>query len=318
MAGAMGVLLFLLVNFYFNRETLESISHSHLELPKKETAIQSARPASAQKAVFDQSEQVAGKDTHHLESFPDIVTYFQEAAAQNDWRESELIGNLRHWKDVCQKAEKISGLPEEKRANSSKLIPMVPGHERLAAFCGSINGPEQEQQMLDHLEHVLETWENSGGDLPENPESPYVKLRHALERAKTPEEIERLVFPELNRQIKALNEIGIETVLVFLTEEIRKGKIAPEFNNVDFESTYMRIIYGGVSTLLLCPELGGCRGSDDLLVLRYCLNKFWQEGIACASPASLEEAVYQTTPPVIYDWMVRFYSYVQAKRAAYH
>jgi len=106
-------------------------------------------------------------------------------------------------------------------------------------------------------------------------------------------------------------------VLSLLVRKIEEGIIAPEFNNVDFKNSYLRIVYGKMSALLLCPELGGCRGSDNLLVLRYCLTKYWREGIACESPASLEEAMYQTTPPVVYDWLVRFYSYVQAKRLEY-
>jgi len=194
-AVAIGVLLLFLNNYYFDQESLKFTSHSNLELLKKETALQSEQPASARKTIFGQGGQDASQDVQRLDNYPDIVAYFQEAALQNGWSETELIGNLRHWKDVCQKAEKISVLPKDKKAKSSKFIPMMRGHERLAAFCGAINAPEQELLILDNLEKLLEIWEK-GGNYPENPDSPYVKLRHSLERAKTPEQVERLIFPE--------------------------------------------------------------------------------------------------------------------------
>ena len=232
---------------------------------------------------------------------------FERAALEHRWKRAQILANYQLWSEACGAVRQVASSPTSDNMESYISYEMREGFSTLSAFCGSLDS-EADLLALERLEEILDR--DAGPKLKRDSGSQ--DLDDTLDLQPTKESALRFALEQLVSSIRAFDEAGVGSVLWQIAN--RRLLDSPDLESAEFWHASLRVSQD-VAVTLICNEFGGCRGAEHPLVLRYCANKFRTEGLICNLPYSLQEAIFQTSPPVIYDWYLRFYSAIRSELA---
>jgi hypothetical protein len=240
------------------------------------------------------------------ESPPDSADeLFELAASKNKWDKSQVLANYRLWSQACSSSNQLSLAMPSVEAEKYISKEMRQGFSELSAFCGSLHS-RSELMALDRFEEILD-----GSRSQNEPQSArFESLGDELDFRLTNESKLEVALEALARSIRAFDEAHAAFVLWEIANRRLLGY--SDLRSAGFWHASLRVTQD-VAATLICDEFGGCRGPGHPMVLRYCITKYSNEGFVCNSPASLQDAIFQTSPPVIYDWYLRYYDVIRSE-----
>jgi hypothetical protein len=263
-------------------------------LPEEET--RKARDAVTHAAAFDHGRSLLGSPPESAEDLFDLVS------SDYGWREPQRASNYALWSGACRSSREIasSGHRGESTVMSAE---MLEGFSELSSFCGSLD-LDAESMALDRLEAVIGANDDSTHGVAVE------SIAARLDAATTSGAALQAALEALADSIRSFDEARAKSVLWEIAN--RQLLDSPDFDRAEFWHASLRVSQD-VAVTLICSEFGGCRGTDHPVVLRYCTAKFTEEGLVCDSPSSIQDAIFQTSAPVVFGWYLRYLDAIRTR-----
>lgn len=263
-------------------------------LPEEE--MRNARDAVTDAPAFDHGRSLLGSPPESAEELFDL------ASSEYVWDGSQLASNYALWSRACRSSREIASTHPR---GESKVMSaeMLEGFSELSSFCGSLD-LDAEAMALDRLEAVMGANEDSAHGVADR------DIAARLDAAGTKEAARQAALEALARSIQSFDEARAEYVLWQIAN---RGLLdSPEFDRAEFWHASLRVSQD-VAVTLVCNEFGGCRGTNHPVVLRYCGAKYSEEGLVCDSPSSIQDAIFQTSAPVVFGWYLRYFDAIRTR-----
>jgi hypothetical protein len=229
-----------------------------------------------------------------------VTDFLSDASETFGWTERQQRWNHHLWKDSCEQARTMATASGNVAIEDGFAKLLQRDAQALSDYCSNLVN-DAELMSLDMLEAHYD------GD--QSPSSELQEFRSDLEgRTPTDQDLER-AMDLLDHFITVLDESGVQSVLSTVVGQqlyTSEALSDPEFQIIGLG------LVSDVATSVICNRGGGCQGGDHPVVLRYCFQQF-SRGELCSNPASLSEAIFQTTSPNRYRWFSTFQGYVESQ-----
>lgn len=226
---------------------------------------------------------------------PTAAEFIENLAERANWDSGTISRNVASWLNVCPTATKQASL-QPSRFVSEDAISQA---QSLAAYCEGI----REKTELARLENLENNLDNR---LSETAPTGIFDSLDSYSR----EDALNVVMRELKFAIEKFDEAIIRLIML---EIVDNELYPPEFRKGVPNPILFLKIETPVSVSIFCQHIGGCKGAQHPIVLRYCFGIQEDLQVYCSSPQNLQEAVYQTLTPVEYEVYLEFMNWLNAE-----